>query len=407
MPPKEIYDNDQLAYVLNDDGELYFGMYIAAAYQNFIEWQNTFLNSIKNNITQNGILYYFTEQISKEIPVQSATSSEIISLNLDYSSSFEEILYSFSNRNCFGFDGKVNYNNYKQIIFNIEGIEEEIGKIILSGKRLFKQEQTFVTYGYEGYRGGKTSVLNDYGEKYPQKELTKEEKKILFDYVNEKHDFNQFMFSLQMLIFFLQKENYSLKSSVNEIINSIPYYVSLSNEMKNFFFKNKIFTLEVLIDIYEYVEHLCFEQILDNVNIEFKVDIEKDKIEKINQYFNIKNDKRFISKTQLAKAVRKFISRFLSGKRNENEVKENENILIFLEYKPDLWPKNFTEKDEFANEIEDMMENFTVEVKQACKFYEVLGGDKGLMGEHIKEKGPIEQINTTVKKRPPRNKKGY
>lgn len=117
--------------------------------------------------------------------------------------------------------------------------------------------------------------------------------------------------------------------------------------------------------------------------------------------------KDLFQKTQLAKAVRKFISRFLSGKRNENEVKENENILIFLEYKPDLWPKNFTEKDEFANEIEDMMENFTVEVKQACKFYEVLGGDKGLMGEHIKEKGPIEQINTTVKKRPPRNKKGY
>lgn len=72
--------------------------------------------------------------------------------------------------------------------------------------------------------------------------------------------------------------------------------------MKNFFFKNKIFTLEVLIDIYEYVEHLCFEQILDNVNIEFKVDIEKDKIEKINQYFNIKNDKRFISKNSISKS---------------------------------------------------------------------------------------------------------
>ena len=38
MPVKEIFDNDQLAYVLNDDGELYFGMYIAAAYQNFIEY---------------------------------------------------------------------------------------------------------------------------------------------------------------------------------------------------------------------------------------------------------------------------------------------------------------------------------------------------------------------------------
>ncbi len=29
------------------------------------------------------------------------------------------------------------------------------------------------------------------------------------------------------------------------------------------------------------------------------------------------------------------------------------------------------------------------------------------MGEHIKEKEPIEQINTIIKERLPRNKKGY
>ena len=349
--------------------------------------------------------------MSKEIYAQNATSAEIINLNLDNDNflynSFEDILYSFSFRNCISNDNKINYNNYKQIIYNIDLIEEELGKIILSGKKLFKQEQIFITYGYEGYRGGKSSVLNDYCEKYPQRELTKEEKKILIDYVHEKHNFNQFMFSLQMLIFFLQKENYSNKSSINEIINSIPFYVSLSNEMKTFFLKNKSFTLEILIEIYEYVEHLCFEQILDNVNVEFKVEIEKEKIEKINQFFNKKNDKRLITKNILAKAVRKFISRFLSGKRNENEVKENENILFFLQYKPDLWPKDFTEKKEFDNEIEEMMENFSVEVKQACKFYDVLGGDKNLINEYQKDKESFEQINLDNKKKQKKHKKGY
>ena len=83
MPIKDIFDTDQLSYVLNDDGELYFGMYIAAAYQNFIEWQNTFLNTIKSNIKQNSVLFNYTEEISKEIYAQNATSSEIVNLNLD------------------------------------------------------------------------------------------------------------------------------------------------------------------------------------------------------------------------------------------------------------------------------------------------------------------------------------
>ena len=75
--------------------------------------------------------------------------------------------------------------------------------------------------------------------------------------------------------FFLQKENYSNKSYIHEIINSIPFFATLSNEMKNFFLNNKSLTLEILIKIYEYLEHLFFGYIVDNVNNEFKVEIEK------------------------------------------------------------------------------------------------------------------------------------
>ena len=40
MPPVDLDENKSLSYFLNDNGEIGKGMYIAAAYQNFIEWQN-------------------------------------------------------------------------------------------------------------------------------------------------------------------------------------------------------------------------------------------------------------------------------------------------------------------------------------------------------------------------------
>ena len=54
-----------------------------------------------------------------------------------------------------------------------------------------------------------------------------------------------------------------------------------------------------------------------------------------------------------------------------------------------------------------MMENFSVEVKQACKFYDVLGGDKNLINEYQKDKESFEQINLDNKKKQKKHKKGY
>ena len=49
MPIKAFNSEDKLAYYLNDDKGIGYGMYFSAALENFINWQNTFLNHIINS----------------------------------------------------------------------------------------------------------------------------------------------------------------------------------------------------------------------------------------------------------------------------------------------------------------------------------------------------------------------
>ena len=385
MEPKYITEEDPIANVLNDDGEFLFGMNLAAAYQKFIDWQTKILGNIISSNSQNGVLLYFKDQISKEIYAQDATSSEIISFNLKNENSMfnnlEEIISAFSKRKCINNDGSINYTNYKIIEYDFDLIEEEIGKIILPGKKSFKGDsQKFVTYGFEGYRGGKSTVISDFINKYNQNPLEKEERKILFNFSQERRDFNSFMFSLQLLIFYLKNENYQDNFPIKETIDNIPDYVNIGEECKEFFENNQNFKLNTLISIFEYIELLCYPQIIENVNDDYKVDIEQDEIDKINTYFNDNNDS-LISKQLIATTVRRLISRFLSGKRGENEIKEDENLLYFLQAKEEFWSKDLFNNPKFDEEFEKMICSFTVNVNQAIKFYDVLGGDKELLGD--------------------------
>ena len=81
MGPKKLRANDKLIYFLNDDNELENGMYIAAAYQNFIEWQNEFLQTLIDSGVFNKNLHYYIETMKKKVPVQEAKTNQI--LNID------------------------------------------------------------------------------------------------------------------------------------------------------------------------------------------------------------------------------------------------------------------------------------------------------------------------------------
>ena len=89
------------------------------------------------------------------------------------------------------------------------------------------------------------------------------------------------------------------------------------------------------ISIYEYIEFLCFPILIENVDISYKLKIDEEEKNKINEYFK-NNNVILISKELLLKSIRKFISRFLTGKRINRNIKDDENILYYLKEKEDL-----------------------------------------------------------------------
>ena len=168
---KEFTKNDKLINFLNDANELNSGMYLASACQNFIQWQNEFLQPIVDANINNGILHKYVRDILKKIPVQEAKSEQIILIEEKFKQNnfvdFNDVIYGFSQRNIFGDNEKINYSNYNNFIYDYDRIEEELGKIVLSGVCCFDKETklNFMIYWGEGFRGGNSQMLIKlYGE---------------------------------------------------------------------------------------------------------------------------------------------------------------------------------------------------------------------------------------------------
>ena len=102
MPIIDLDENKSIAYFLNDNGEIGKGMYIAAAYQNFINYHNLFLdNSIKNSSMK-----HIIKNKNKKKDIQEAANNEI--LNFENKENFLEIILENSKRNIFIKDNNIN-----------------------------------------------------------------------------------------------------------------------------------------------------------------------------------------------------------------------------------------------------------------------------------------------------------
>jgi len=404
-PKMDVYtmtENTKLNFLLVDDGELGGGMYLAAAYSNFINWQNNFISIILSSTGQDSILSSYLYQINQEIYVQEAKSENLVKFNDKIQSKLMDMIESFSMRKIIKKDGTLNHENYKEIKFDFVSIEEELGKLILPGVKKFKYSDnddpiTFVTYLYEGYRGKKSEVLSIYNTKYPARELTNEEKQSLFEFIsknkNNQEIIKNFLSSCQILIDYIQKENFNKNHSLFKIIQDLPDYIELDDKFKNFF-RQRIsimsslsnnnennenenrFSVNSLINIFLYFEHLCWEETKNNLNEQYKAEIVKEKADEINEFFknyNKDNDK-LIKKEYLAAAIRRFISRYLSGKRADVDINETQDLIVQLS-RNDLWKLNLTDdQDRFNSDLFQL--SFGLKVNQAYEYYELLGGDK-------------------------------
>ena len=416
MPPIDLDENKSIAHFLNDNGEIGKGMYIAAAYQTFIEWQNSFLDKVIEPLRQNGILHHYVKNMEKTIDVQKAKNNEV--LNFDKADeSFMEIIYENSKRNIFRENNTVNYMNYKQFIYDFDSIEKSLGELILSGKMKFNGHENlkFVTYSFEGFRGSKSSVLTDFSAKYMQKALSKENKQMIYDSIKDKlkdgnEELSKILFSIQLLIYYLTQVRYKEPDEINTIIEDLPEYVTLSPECIDFF-KNQKLKVEDITEVYSYIELLCFQPIIANLRDYYKKPIEKEKADDILKLFE---DKKFkvITKVHLASACRKLISRYLVSTRDDTDYSENNKLVLYLD-RDEMWTELWKEKENLSEEEKNQEEEKFKEdleilrkqeliLGQSYELYNLLGGDKSKALEGIKTE--IEKEKEKEKKDDGQNK---
>ena len=100
-------------------------------------------------------------------------------------------------------------------------------------------------------------------------------------------------------------------------------------------------------------------------------------IKNIRNYFGkIKDDKKkLINKIIFTKAIRKLISRYIVGTRQETDIKPEIELKLQID-KPELWPKNIIDdNDNFTLQIDEIFKS-KINVEQSLELYNSLQGDE-------------------------------
>ena len=399
--PLDMTINNPINNFLVDDGDKEGGMFLASAYQHLIDWQNAFINIIISKNSMNGILNSYVAQLDQEINVQDAIKEEIINIDDKTFKSMYDLINSSSMRNIFGEENKINYKNYNNIAYNFDYIEEELGKLILPGIKKFKNNKIkFITYLFEGLRGENTSVLVNYNNKYNQKELTNDEKEALNELLkanNNNKFYNEVFASLQILMNEIIKENYDQNHLIYKIIENRPNYMTLNEELVKlfkdkyeYFMEEKVFTINSLVSVFEYFEALCWKDIKKNVLLDYQLDLPEEAGKFIQDYFEKnKKEEKIINKKNFTTALRRLISRYIAGSRQETDIKPEAKLKLFIN-RDDLWSQDVVENDLFIAEIDEICKD-EILTCHCWKLYNLLDGDSLMDDKSNKNKEKEEK----------------
>ena len=217
--------------------------------------------------------------------------------------------------------------------------------MLLPGKCLFENEDNlnFVTYWSEGFRGGKSDTLSTFYIKYPQKDLNDEEKLIIINYISKKkieenYDFNLIFGSMQLILFYLANNSYKNDEKIINILNNAPKYLKIEEDCYELFGdEGKEFKIEKLMNVYFFIEHLCYKGLINTLQREYKKEISRElKIKIKEKLLNPEKQIKEYTVKQLAAAVRRYISRYLAGKRESIDIDEKRDLTYELS-RIDLW----------------------------------------------------------------------
>ena len=128
------------------------------------------------------------------------------------------------------------------------------------------------------------------------------------------------------------------------------------------------------MNLYFFFEHLCFEDLAETLQPEYKKEIPDDlKVAITNKLLNKeKGQEDIITLKDLGAAVRRFISRYIAGKRDEVDIKEDRDLTFELS-REDLWEEKIAKLEDLMEKVGAILYEFKLQVGQAYAFYNLIG----------------------------------
>ena len=382
--------NFRLNSFLIDENDYYYRNYLSCALNNFIEWQNGFLNELIEKIKDNEILRDYIYSLEEKINIQEAKETEILNFS-EIRKNLKKIIFE-----------NTRFNN-DILSFDFNSMEKYIGEIFLKGKKKFTNKYKTVTYGYEGFLGNKSGTFADFIYKYKQIELNQN----ILNKININHDdIEKIYISLQLIIYYLTQNIKSSQDEINQIIREISKKFYVNKECVEFFIAHN-FKICELSGIYSFFELLNFDNIIKygyyNENFrEYNIP-EKNK-ENIIKIVN-ENNKSFkiINKSSLSTACRKLLSRYLI---RDDEI-NNENSLKLYLLREELWSEDIWKNEDLIEKDLQFLEENKIKVKQCYSLFKLLGEDLYIKEHNLKEsneKDNDDEYHQKIKERIRRRK---
>ena len=333
-------------------------------YSHLIKIQNEFLLKIieefekTKNDNENLLIQNAIQQIKQKIPIQLATKADIFEFNVKNNIilSFEELFSFYSMKNIFNkLDNKIDYSKYSNLKYKLSSIEKELINIILTGKKLFADEQITYEFYLDPYKvEEKTKKFENFTELYDREELTDSEKEsVVYAIENLK---KIFLPNLEILIdYLLNQKKYQSRQSISDIKFNTNLY--LNPEFIRFFDNNKTIMINKLISLYEFLEEKLWITISDRyVNKCFHCTGNLEKIKaKINEYIKDENS-RELKNDKLISLLIKFICRYLPYEKDEIQNKDLFKTIL---------EKNSYLSSNIKNELMERTKTWGIKVKDA------------------------------------------
>ena len=337
-------------------------------YREYADNQNNLLNDTIQKI--NAI--NFDNYECQEINIQEAQEEDLIFLNFEKASEFNEIFLMNTFRDIYKLNkGKstIKYDNYNLFSIDFGMIEKILEDVLIKNSFLLKTDEILeMIYSDEEYLNDGISLLN---KNIQENSLEENDKKNFIIFYEKNFE--------QNLIYCFEIHE-ELKNIVKHINNNIinikkeqPLFEIIKDEFpykidKNLeeFFKNTKITVDKLTELIKYLEYLYFELAMKN-NKKFKEKIDEETKNKIEKYYNGKSG-QFITKEKLSIVIIKFLLNVVTNKKEETKlINMNDNLFDYLNSKF-LWNFEFSNDNRFTKELEEY-KILGIYIKNVYDFY--------------------------------------